>query len=122
MDATIRFSLRLPLDYAGFYTAVPFPGTPFAAYLRDNGLIKPADWSRYDDSQCDVYDLPDLTSRDLRRLVRRAYLRWYGRPRQIARAVADAFTAVGFRRNLSLVGSFLNLTRRASGRAGAGRS
>jgi len=120
-EATIRFALELPLDYASFYTAVPFPGTPLAAYLRDNGLIKPADWSRYDDSQCDVYDLPDLTGEELRRLVRRGYLRWYGRPRQIARAIGDAFTPVGLKRNLSLLGSFVNLSRRACGGAAKGR-
>jgi radical SAM superfamily enzyme YgiQ (UPF0313 family) len=105
--ATIKFALELPLDYASFFTATPYPGTEFCRYMRDKQLLKTDDWRRYDESKCDVYDLPGLTADELQRIVRNAYLRWYFRPAKIMQELKSCFTLVGLRRNISLLTSFL---------------
>lgn len=110
-EATIRFALELPLDYASFFTAVPYPGTELGDYMRDNGLLKTDDWSRYDEEQCDVYDLPDLTAEELQKIVRKAYMRWYFRPSKVMQELGNSFTLVGLKRNLSLFASFLRNVR-----------
>jgi radical SAM superfamily enzyme YgiQ (UPF0313 family) len=105
--ATVKYALELPLDYATFFTATPYPGTEFGTYMREEGLLKSNDWSRYDESGCDVYDLPDITADELQKIVKRAYLRWYFRPRKIIQELKNSFTVVGFRRNISLMAAFL---------------
>ncbi len=110
-EETIQFALELPLDYASFFTATPYPGTDYFNYLRDNTLLTTDDWSRYEESQCDVYDLPDLTGKELQRIVKRAYMRWYFRPTKILQELKHTFTLVGFKRNLSLLASFLKKGR-----------
>lgn len=111
-EETIRFALELPLDYVRFLTAVPYPGTEFGDYMRNNALIKTDDWSRYEEAACDVYDLPDLTAEQLQEIVRKAHIRWYLRPSKIIRELRNSFTAVGFKRNISLLASFLKMIRR----------
>lgn len=110
-EETVRFALELPLDYVRFLTAVPYPGTEFGEYMRDNALIKTDDWSRYEEAGCDVYDLPDLTSEQLQEIVRKAYIRWYLRPSKIIKELRNTFTAAGFKRNISLLASFLKMIR-----------
>lgn len=106
-EATIKFAIELPLDYVSFFTAVPYPGTEFGGYMRDKGLLKTDDWSRYDETQCDVYDLSDFTAKELQRIVKKAYIRWYFRPTKIMRELRNSFTPVGLKRNLCLLTSFL---------------
>jgi radical SAM superfamily enzyme YgiQ (UPF0313 family) len=103
VEHTIRFALELPLDYAHFMTATPYPGTELARYLAGNNLITSTEWARYDETRCDVYDLPGLTGAQIRKAARRAYLRWYFRPRILFRTMAECVTSVGRRRNLSLL-------------------
>ena len=106
--ATVQFALELPLDYASFFTATPYPGTEFGDYMRDNALLISDDWSRYDEAQCDVYDLPGLTGKELQKIVKRAYMRWYFRPTKIIQEFKNTLTPVGFKRNLILLTSFFD--------------
>lgn len=106
-EETIKFALEIPLDYVRFLTAAPYPGTEFSKYMRDKRLLKTDDWSRYDESQCDAYDLPDLTAEELQKIVRKAYMRWYLRPSKIIQELRNSFTLVGLKRDLSLLTLFL---------------
>ncbi len=83
MKKTISFSVQLPLTFAAFLNAVPYPGTEFSVLLKESGAIRSEDWSRYQETGCDVYALPWVTPRQLRRYTVLAYLCWYLRPGQM---------------------------------------
>lgn len=108
---TIRLARRLPLDFAGFFTATPYPGTALYRCLEAEGRLKSRNWTRYDESACDVYDLPDLTGREIRALTREAYRAFYLRPSQIAAELRRFVSPHGLRRAWSLARLFLNLAR-----------
>ena len=78
MAETLELALALPLDIAQFYAATPFPGTKlYADALENNWLRLPAAMSQ---DQA-VMDLPGLPGRDVDAFRRRAYRKFYMRPR-----------------------------------------
>lgn len=82
---TIRFSLKLPLDYAQFTVLLPFPETEIYDYYRERGLEDY--WAEYtlDESKERLIDLvdTDVTREEASRYVAEAYKRFYFRPRII---------------------------------------
>ena len=80
---TIRFSLRLPLDYAQFTVLLPFPETEIYTYYREHGLEDY--WAEYtlDEGRERLIDLVDtgVTREEASRYVAEAYRRFYFRPR-----------------------------------------
>lgn len=95
MGRTLAFALDLPLDIAQFYAAAPFPGTPLYDEARRQGWLRrpdgpppaqgPADRSGAGPSQSGAaMDLPGLPASAVDAFRRRAYRRFYGRPRVLA--------------------------------------
>ena len=82
---TIDFARQLDLDSASFAVMVPFPGTTEWQKFRAAGLLITEDWQRYDIMGEPVYRHQNLSSRELFMATRRAYRRFYLRPRIIAR-------------------------------------
>ena len=81
-DATLQqttdFALSLPLDIAQFYAAAPFPGTPF----YDEAVQKKwLDATRCSSQASSVLHLPGLSPDAVNRAKKKAYLRFYLRPR-----------------------------------------
>jgi radical SAM superfamily enzyme YgiQ (UPF0313 family) len=85
IEDTIRFSLRLPLDYAQFTVLLPFPETEIYAYYRERGIEDY--WAEYtlEESKERLIDLIDtgVTREEASRYVAKAYKRFYFRPRII---------------------------------------
>ncbi len=85
VEQTIDFARQLDLDSAGFGMMVPFPGTDEWEKFRAGGLLLTEDWWRYDIMGEPVYRHQNLSSEELFQATRRAYRRFYLRPRIIAR-------------------------------------
>lgn len=98
IQETIRFSKRVPFDYAAFSICVPYPGTPLFYELRKEGKIHtgvnadgsvdPAVWSLYTPyssllGKKPIWVTPGLTADDLMKLHRKAFMEFYLRPKQI---------------------------------------
>ncbi len=106
---TIRFASGLPLDRAHFSNFLPLPGTDATRGLVARGVPIPApeDLTYYD-----VPFAPDgLTPRDLKRLQRRAYLRFYLTPRRLAGVLAQVRSPRHARYLLSRVAAYLGRGR-----------
>ncbi|MDD5254407.1 MAG: radical SAM protein [Candidatus Nanoarchaeia archaeon] len=77
---TINFAKKINPTYVRFFKAVPFPGTEFYTEAESNNWIKSRDWSRYDQADCDVYELDNISSKEMVKELRKAYLSFYLRP------------------------------------------
>jgi len=75
--ATISHSIHLGSTFAQFKLLTPFPGTPL--YKRLEPLIFERDWEKYD-GQTPTFGHPNLTTHELRFLLKAAYDRFYLRP------------------------------------------
>ncbi|MFA5070487.1 MAG: radical SAM protein [Patescibacteria group bacterium] len=90
MQATIDFAKELPLDVAGFYVTIPFPGTELTDTAKKTGelLMSEHDQCMYDQF---LVNLPDklfyvpngLSETVIRKYQKRAYHEFYMRPRYI---------------------------------------
>jgi radical SAM superfamily enzyme YgiQ (UPF0313 family) len=80
---TIRFALRLPLDYAAFTLFTPFPGTPIFDDMVAAGYFHPHQlpWSNLVLDR-PVFAHPKISQITLKRLQTLAYLLFYLHPRR----------------------------------------
>lgn len=102
---TIELACSLPLDFAQFYTVVPFPGSPLYNEAREQGWLQESAWERFEQNFA-LLSTPELSRDELAGLRRLAYRRFYLNP---ARAFRVLTTQVGFRglpRFLGMVKSF----------------
>lgn len=80
MEKTLEFALQLPLDRAQFNNFMPLPGSGIWEELGRTGRLGMVNWDRlfvHDVAYCDE----GITPGQIKRLQRRAYLRFYLRPR-----------------------------------------
>ena len=81
---TTKFAISLPLDYANFYPAVPYPGTDFYYKSMENGYLYQNLWNKMEYSSY-VLKTKDLDEDIVKKAISHAYLRFYFRPRFIYR-------------------------------------
>jgi len=79
VEKTIEFALNLPVDFAQFYFAVPFPGSELFETCKERGLIEIGNWSKFEQDSS-VIKNQNLTPEELNRLRIYAYRRFYLRP------------------------------------------
>jgi len=85
---TINFAKSLNLDYAQFSILTPYPGTPIFDFAIKNNLLLTNDWSRY--TVIDpVMKLENVTEKQLKSLLRKAYISFYLRPKVIWRWIKN---------------------------------
>ena len=72
---TIDFASSLDIKSAEFNIFIPFPGTNIYKTAVENNLLLTTNWSKYSTSNS-VMKVTGLTSRDLKKLKRKAYLRF----------------------------------------------
>jgi radical SAM superfamily enzyme YgiQ (UPF0313 family) len=80
MEQTVKLALELPLDRAQFNNFMPLPGSPLWEQLSGEGRLNAVEWDRFfvhDVAFCDTGIRPE----QIKQLQRRAYLRFYLRPR-----------------------------------------
>ena len=82
MEETIQFALGLGLHTAQFSAAVPFPGTPFFDYCKDEGFLVADRWDAWlsDGEQAPVIEYPGLTRDQIQKNVDQGLKRFYFRP------------------------------------------
>lgn len=88
IEETIRFSRRLGLIRANFFTFLPFPGTESFKMLEENGELANVDWDNFYFASA-PYVSRELSREDLKRLQRKAFLRFYFRPGIFFRNIAQ---------------------------------
>lgn len=80
IHATIDFAVELPLIRANFFTYLPFPGSETYRALESSGELQGVDWDRFY-FMAAAYVPPALSRRELKRLQRLAFARFFLRPR-----------------------------------------
>ena len=104
---TIKFSRSLPLDFAQFYNAAPFPGTPlFDRYTNQGMLLAVSDWSDYSQKKS-IVNLPQTSSRYLTRMRRVAVLLFYFRVKSLAIIFKQLNCKIGWKRWLRIIQRYL---------------
>lgn len=87
MEETIRFACSLPVDHCYFFITVPLPGTGLYGLVARRGrfLVDLLEGAPFFDSGKAVFEMPQFRAADVERMFRRAYRRFYLRPRQVLR-------------------------------------
>ncbi|MCL4233557.1 MAG: radical SAM protein [Deltaproteobacteria bacterium] len=85
---TVTFARTLPLDFAQFYAAAPFVGSPLHEQAARSGWLAPTTaFANMDQSRASM-ELPGLPAREVERVRRFARWRFYARPSRIVRLAA----------------------------------
>ena len=90
VEQTLRFVREIRADYVQFSSLTAFPGTDLHAAHADDVLLTAAG-SNPVDSEYHRVVLTDLPPQELSRLLRRAWVGFYLRPRPMARLARDAW-------------------------------
>jgi len=88
---TINFALELPLKRVGFSIFKPFPGTEATKNLIESGELKEIsdeEWARFVLADA-VYAPSGFSRKEMKRLRRKALLRFYLRPKIILKFVSE---------------------------------
>lgn len=89
---TIEFALRIPLSYAEFKIATPFPGTPLFDMAMANKWIETIELEQYTSYTPTMRIVGGPSPEDLNVAARNAYRRFYMRPERIFKEITeDAF-------------------------------
>jgi len=83
MEETIQFALELGLDRAHFGAFLPLPGTAAFRLLAERGEIAPAQQATDLAYHAVAYSPHGVTPAELKHMQRRAFLRFYLRPRSL---------------------------------------
>jgi len=105
---TINFAIELDPDFAKFLILKPFPGSEVFEELNRKGCIKDFNYDNYGVYTAPVHDLPGLSAKEMLIWQRRAYLRFYLRPKKIIKHLLKIKTLTQFKSNLSMVWFLLN--------------
>jgi radical SAM superfamily enzyme YgiQ (UPF0313 family) len=84
-EATIRFMLRLGLDYMQCYAAVPYPKTELGDLAVQEGWIAANRWSQYDFGGASIMRTDTLSPAEVDRFRTLAFRRFYFRPGYLLR-------------------------------------
>lgn len=76
VEQTIEFAKRVDPEWAQFTVYTPLPGTDSWASMKDT--VKTKDWRLYDCTH-GVFDSPHMTGKEMEKMLRKAYRRFYVR-------------------------------------------
>jgi len=109
---TIRKICSLPVDFAQFYAAVPFPGTALYDQACEKGWIRGEynDWKYFEQSFC-ILDGEHMSAAQVGRLREEAYKAFYFRPRFVMGLARKILREGGFSAISSMFRDFLRLKR-----------
>ncbi len=79
MRRTVELAVKLDPDYAQFTVLTPYPGTPLFDYARKHGLIEDWNWEHYTAIRPVMRGFR-WARRDLARMIKYAYRRFFLRP------------------------------------------
>jgi len=82
IEKSLRFSRELPIQRATFHSFIPLPGAEIWKELEEEGKLARVDWDNYF-FWAGAYVPDGMTHEDLKKFHRRAFFRFYMRPRII---------------------------------------
>lgn len=80
---TINFAKSLPITFAIFHTAAPYPGTEFYKTALEKGWLTNPKWEKIDQGREPAVSFPQLSSEEIIKGIKKAYLSFYFRPKVI---------------------------------------
>jgi radical SAM superfamily enzyme YgiQ (UPF0313 family) len=85
MQATLDLAIDLNCEFANFYSAMAYPGSPLYTLAVRQGLPLPRSWTGYSQHSRDCLPLPTryVTAREVLRFRDDAFLRYYCNPRYL---------------------------------------
>jgi radical SAM superfamily enzyme YgiQ (UPF0313 family) len=106
IDTTIRFACELPLKRAHFSNYLPLPGTESARLLCEQGEVSPGNWDElaYHETP---YSPKGISRQKLKRLQRKAFLRFHLRPRILLKLLGEIRSFAHLRGLLARVRDYL---------------
>jgi anaerobic magnesium-protoporphyrin IX monomethyl ester cyclase len=108
IEETIKFSLEIDPDFVYYFVATPYPGTEFYDYVKANSLLLSDDWKSYGQMDSAVIKTVDnLGPEDLARYVKKAYRKFFLRPRYLLRTSGHVLRIGGVRTAFSSGFNFL---------------
>lgn len=110
MERTIQFALDLGLHTVQFSAAVPFPGTAYFQYCRENSLLVSEKWDEWlkDGEQSGVIDYPGLGRGAVEQAVDRGLRRFYFRPSYMIKFLFQTRSASDLYRKLKGAKNFIS--------------
>jgi radical SAM superfamily enzyme YgiQ (UPF0313 family) len=109
-EATIRFMLRLGLDYMQCYCAVPYPKTALGAEAEAKGWLRARNWSEYDFGGSSILCTDTMSPDEVDGYRDRAFRSFYFRPLYVLKRLCSGLSvlqlarAVRFREWMKLPG------------------
>jgi len=85
MQATLDLAIDLNCEFANFYSAMAYPGSPLYNMAVRQGVPLPEKWTGYSQHSRDCQPLPTryLTAREVLRFRDEAFLKYYTNPRYL---------------------------------------
>jgi radical SAM superfamily enzyme YgiQ (UPF0313 family) len=85
MQATLDLAIDLNCEFANFYSAMAYPGSPLYALAVRQGVPLPARWTGYSQHSRDCQPMPTkyLTAREVLRFRDEAFRKYYTNPRYL---------------------------------------
>ena len=110
MEETVQFALRNPLNTVQFSGAVPFPGTRYFDYAKENDLLLARDWDQWlnEGEQAPVIDYPGISRGQIEAKVDSALKRFYFRPSYMLRFLFETRSRADLYRKLRGARNFLS--------------
>jgi len=91
IQETIRFAKELDPTTVQFSIAVPYPGTEFFDYLKDNNFLITNDWDNFVPTM-PIYEYPNLSFEEMNSWLKKAYRTYYFRWKYIGLGTRKLFT------------------------------
>jgi len=89
---TIKFAKSLPCDTVQFSGICPYPGSPIYNWAKENKFLVPKDWTEWVDEnheQCTLLSYPQLSKKQIDKLIDRGLAEFFLRPTQILKMIAN---------------------------------
>jgi anaerobic magnesium-protoporphyrin IX monomethyl ester cyclase len=83
VEETIALAKSIPADIVNFAVGAPYPGTELYTQAKEHGWLESECWEDFDQNYSAILSYPDFSSDDVMKSIRRAYLKWYLRPRGV---------------------------------------
>jgi len=86
---TIDLAKNLPITFAIFHTASPYPGTEFYNEIKEKGWLVSERWEDINQGTDTPISYPQLSSEEINKSIKKAYREFYFRPRAIWRILTS---------------------------------
>lgn len=86
MKKTLRYSIKIDPDLVVYNITTPFPGTAMFNWAKENNYLNTYDWDDYDLARV-VMELPSVSPKEIVRFYRKAYKKFYLRPRYLIKRI-----------------------------------